>query len=190
MGRQVVLADCAQDQAAAGTLQEPPDGHHHDQCQVDEHGVPEQQAPDRVGRQFRRKGRTDGRNALAGIGAPEQRRKAGAQDGERKPGRHLVGRERQRQHAEDQRRQGRRCGGAGDRKQVVAGGQGDRHRDDGADQHHALDAEIEHAALFDHQFAERGEQDGGRRSRHGHQDGNDDVAAHVAISARRTDRTR
>ena len=38
-----------------------------------------------------------------------------------------------------------------------------------ADQHHAFDAEIEHAALLDHQFAGRREQDRGRHADHGHQ---------------------
>jgi hypothetical protein len=36
---------------------------------------------------------------------------------------------------------------------MIAGGERHRHGDDRADQHHALDAEIEHAALFDDEFA-------------------------------------
>ena len=46
------------------------------------------------------------------------------------------------------------------------------HRETGdrADQHHALDAEIEDAGLFDHQLAERGDEERRRRTGDRHQD--------------------
>ena len=59
----------------------------------------------------------------------------------------------------------------------------ERHGEAGhrADQHHALEPEIEHAALLDHEFAGRGEQD---RRRHADpkDDGVDDVV-HATASA-------
>ena len=55
------------------------------------------------------------------------------------------------------------------RADAVAISQGDGEAGHRADQHHALDAEIEHAALLDHEFAGRREQDRRRHADHGDQ---------------------
>ena len=57
---------------------------------------------------------------------------------------------------------GERAGG--DAEPGAAGGHGDREGGHRAGQHHALDAEVEHARLLDHELAERGvEQAASRR---------------------------
>ena len=45
----------------------------------------------------------------------------------------------------------------------AAGGHGGGEAGDGADDHHALDAEVEHAGLLDHQLADGGEEERGGR---------------------------
>ena len=52
-----------------------------------------------------------------------------------------------------------------------------------ADQHHALDAEIEHAALLNHQFARRGEQDRRRHADHGDEGVDEETDIHATASA-------
>ena len=52
-----------------------------------------------------------------------------------------------------------------------------------ADQHHALDAEIEHAALLDHEFAGRGEQDRRRHADHGDEGVDEEAEIHATASA-------
>ena len=72
------------------------------------------------------------------------------------------------------------------RRQVAEIGpviEGDGEAGDGADQHHALDAEIEDAALFDDEFAGRGKQDRRRDADHGDERVDDEREAHAEASA-------
>ena len=65
----------------------------------------------------------------------------------------------------------------------IAGLEGDGEAGDRPDQHHALDAEIEHAALLDDEFAGRGEQDRRRHADDRDERRDEEIEAHVALLA-------
>ncbi len=88
---------------------------------------------------------------------------------QRETGCHLVGIELQHQHTEQQGRDRPADGGTDDADPGIAGDDRDGETADRPDQHHALDAEIEHAGLFDHQLAKPRKQD-----RRGQPDNGDD----------------
>src|SRR6185437_930216 len=52
-----------------------------------------------------------------------------------------------------------------------------------ADQHHALEPKIEHAALLNHEFAGRGEQDRRRHADHGDERVDEEADIHATASA-------
>ena len=96
---------------------------------------------------------------LADESFADQAGKAKPQKGERKPRRHLVGHQREREKSEEQRH-----GNAGEQSRRPTPSKVDpvrsatakpAHR---AHHHHAFDAEIEHAGALDHQFADGGNQ--------------------------------
>ena len=108
---------------------------------------------------------------LADKAGADQAGQADAEDRERQAGRHLVDRKAERQHAEDrrQRRTGEDAAQRADQRrsaQIGAGEAAGRAHD-----HHALDAEIEHARALDHQFARRRQQQRRRRRDHRQDDG-------------------
>ena len=101
----------------------------------------------------------------------DQSRQADTEDRQREAGRDLVDREPQREQREDRRHAGAGRG-AGD------GADGDRAREigrreaaGGAHDHHALEAEIEHAGALDDELARCGEQQRRRRRDHREKDG-------------------
>ncbi len=57
---------------------------------------------------------------------------------------------------------------------MVAGGDGRHEPRRGADEHHALDAEVEHAGPFRYQFTDAGQHQRRRRAQHGDDDGEND----------------
>ena len=118
----------------------------------------------------------------------DQRAEPDAEDGQRQPRRHLIGEQRHREHGEDQRqrRAGERAGN--DAEAAAAGGDRGRERGHRARQHHALDAEVQHARLLDHQLAERREQERGRGADHRDQDEHARIDVHVARASRRISR--
>ena len=110
----------------------------------------------------------------------EERAEPDAEDREREPGRHLIGEQRHGEHGEDQRerRAGERAGD--DAEPAAAGDDRGGERGHGAREHHALDPEVQHARLLDHQLAERGEQERRRGADHRHQDQHARIDAHAA----------
>ena len=146
-------------------------------------------------RQVAQAGDREARQAIdrdADEARADQRREADAEDRQREAGRDLVGEQGQRQHAERERHQdaGQRAGG--DAEAGAAGGHGEREGGHRARQHHALEAEVEHARLLDHELAERGVEQGRRRADDGHQDQDGGIEAHAGAASRRsaTQRTR
>ena len=90
---------------------------------------------------------------------------------ERQTGRDLVDREAQRHHREDQRQQRAGDDPAERADDDRAGEPGAAEAAGRADDHHALDAEIEHAGAFGHQFAGGGDQQRRRCREHRQDDG-------------------
>ena len=76
-------------------------------------------------------------------------------------------------------------GGGDDARRVAAGGEGDGEGGDRTRQHHALDAEIEHAGALDHQLADAGEQERRGGADDGEQDRDRDLEAHAGATSRR-----
>ncbi len=72
---------------------------------------------------------------------------------------------------------------ASDAEPRIADLEGDRESGDRADEHHAFDAEIEHAALFDDEFAGRGQQDRGRHVHDRNDRGDDEFEVHDVLPA-------
>ena len=108
---------------------------------------------------------------LPDIARADQPGEADAEDGEREAGRDLVGGEPERQRGEH-RRERRAAENAAqraerDRAGVIGAGEAAGRADD----HHALDAEIENAGALDDQFARGREQQRRRGGDHGEQDG-------------------
>ena len=181
MGGVVILPDRPNDEAAPGLPEKPGDADHQQDREVNEIILSEQQLADqRQVAQHRdvQPGEIAGR--LAGIVLAPQGGDAEAENGQRQPGRDLVGEQRLGQEAEQQRHQraGRQCGE--DAGQIVAGLDGRREAGNGADDHHAFDAEVEHTGLFDHQFADRGEDQRRRGDDDAEQDVDDQL--HAALS--------
>ena len=76
-------------------------------------------------------------------------------------------------------------GGGDDAGRVAAGGEGDGEGGDRTRQHHALDAEIEHAGALDHELADAGEQERRGGADDGEQDRDRDLEAHAGATSRR-----
>ncbi len=124
--------------------------------------------PGSVGQERQMKVR-GGHDLLADEAGADQARKPDAEDGQRQACCDLIDGESEGQNAED-RRQGR----AGENAAQRADQRRPRHIGAGeaagrADDHHSLDAEIEHAGTLDHQLAGCGQQQR-RRSRDDRQD--------------------
>ena len=167
----VGFADRAEHEAAAGAVQEP--GHRGDQRegQIDQRVVAEQHRADE--RSVAEAGDRELRQGVqrrADIVLPEQRAEPDPENGEGEPGGDLVGDEAQSQKPEEERerRAGQRAGGGPGIE--AAGSRGDRKGAHRADQHHALDAEVEDPGFLGHQLAEGREQQRRRRGDHRDQD--------------------
>ena len=142
-----------------------------DQCVEAE----EQRANHRKVRQHREMKRAECGDRRVAETVADHRRQARTEDRQRQAGGILVGEEGQRQHAEQHRRC-RAAGNAGkDGERQRQPGKGDPEGQGGARQHHAFDAEIEHAGLFDDQFAERGENQRRCRNDGAGEDGDEQV---------------
>jgi hypothetical protein len=70
-----------------------------------------------------------------------------------------------------------------DSQPMVPGDQHYRHGDHRADQHHALDAEVEDTGFLHHQLAQRGQQDRRRSPHQRDDDGNDQIERHAEALA-------
>ena len=164
----VVVAGRAQDQAGPRPVEEEPDADDQRQREVDEGVLAEQDAPDQrdIGEagniQMRRR-----RNLLADEAGADQAGKADAENGQREAGGDLVDRKPQRHQREDQRHQHAGDDAAQRADDDRAGEPGAAEAAGRADDHHALDAEVEHAGAFGHELAGRSQQQrrGGRQHR-------------------------
>ena len=83
----------------------------------------------------------------------DQPRQAEPENRQRKPGRHLVDGEPEREHGENCRHRHARQDAADGADQGRSGELGAAKAADRAHDHHAFDAEIEHAGALDHEFA-------------------------------------
>ena len=108
---------------------------------------------------------------LADEAGADQAGQADAENGQRQAGRDLVDGEPQRHHREDQRERHAGNDAAERADDGRAGEPGAGKTAGGADDHHALDAEIEHAGALGHQFAGRGQQQRRRGREHRKNDG-------------------
>ena len=203
MGGDVVLANRPEHQPRPRAGQEPADGDDHDQREIDEGTVAEQHPPEWVAGERVRKQLTELRDRHADIARADQRREADTEDRERQSRRDLIGAERQHQDRK-QHRGGRACEPSRDHadpgRPVAEVGpivEGDGEAGHRADQHHPFDAEIEDSALFDHEFADRGQKDRRGDADHGDERVDEKTDAHavapagtVTLGASRTTRMR
>jgi hypothetical protein len=170
VGRAVRFAHRPQDQPGTGGAQEPAHHKHHDDREIHDRAVAENHPPERVLCQCGRKHRTEHIHGLAYIACPSKCRQADAENGQGEPGGHLVCRQRECQKAEDESRS---CccqhGGkyANDR---LTGHGGDGKAGDGAHQHHAFDAEVQHPRFLHYQLAKCRQQDWRCSTHDGHDD--------------------
>ncbi|MGY4416133.1 hypothetical protein ACVWW4_007869 [Bradyrhizobium sp. LB7.1] len=162
----VVVAAGAQDQPRSRAVQEPPDADDQRQREIDEGVLAEQHATDQ-----RDVGQTGDvemrcrRDALADEASADQAGQTDAEDGQCETRRNLVDRKPERHQREDQRHHragddAEQCANkdrAGQPRTCKAAG--------GADDHHALDPEIEHAGSFGHELAGRRDQERASRRR-------------------------
>ena len=117
---------------------------------------------------------------LADEGPPGERGQAHAEQRQRQAGGDLIGLQRDREKAEDQRHQHAGRDGGEIAECEAAGAEADGEGRHCADQHHAFDTEVEHAGLFGDQFAERGI-DQRRGGDHGADEDRDDlISGHEA----------
>ncbi len=158
----IACADCG-DSPTARTMRparvryrKPLDRGEQNERQIDQRVVREQQPADH--RQRSQPGndeRLDRFDDNAHVVQTQERGQADAEERQRKTACDLVRHQRQRQHAEDQRQRG---AGAGARDDTEPGrlcrGRDDERRD-GAGEHHAFDAQVEHAGFFRDEFPER-----------------------------------
>jgi hypothetical protein len=153
----------------AGVAQHVPDRRDQQDGEVDHRGMAEEDRPrDRDGPACLREEVGDGGEGRAGIAHAQKRRETDPEERQREPRGDLVRQKNLRQDAED----GRRIMPPPSREegQRDASGFGrDDEAGDRADDHHALDAEVEDAGLLDHELAD-GRQQNGR----GHDDQGDD----------------
>ena len=170
-------------QSGAGAEQEAGDAYRQRHRRIDQRVLPEQDGPDH--RQVRQERDVDTFELEARLpdeGLADHAREAESEQRESEPGRDLVGGKPQHQEAEQAgKRHPARHGG--DDAQIGGAGQlRAREAGHGADDHHALDAEIEDARALRHELAERRDQ----QRRRGRDDGKDDrlEAGHGASSAR------
>lgn len=105
-------------------------------------------------------------DALADETGTDEAGESDAQDGQRQPCRNLVDRKPERHQCEDERHQCA-CDDAEQRADKDRAGQPCTCKATcGADDHHALDAEIEHAGAFGYEFAGRRDQEWRRGGEH------------------------
>ncbi len=194
MGRIMGIADGPQDQPCMGAIEEPGDPRDQREGGIDQEILVEQNRPDdgKAGenRQVQLRQRVE---RHADIGFADQRAEAGAEDGKRQAGRHLVGQQDLGQDGEGKGKcsTGKRRGS--DTQDRTAGGHGNGKADHCTHQHHPLDAEIEHTGFLGDQFAgcgqqqRRGSADDREDDRH---DPGEAHAAGLASAARRPKRRR
>ena len=172
MGRGVVVADRAQHQPLLGAVEEVPEADDQRDREVDEGVLAEDHAPEQrnVGdvRNIEMRGAVD---LLSDVARTDQPREADAEDGQRETGRDLIGCKPERQRREDRRERHAAENAAQRADSDRAGVVGARKAAGGADDHHALDAEIQNAGALDDQFAGRRKQQRRRGGDHGEQDG-------------------
>ncbi len=184
MGGIVRIPDRAQHQPAMAAPQEPGDAEHRHERKVHERILPEQDGADqRNVAQHRDMQFRDRFHGGANIGGTDQGAEPGAEDRERKAGRHLVGEKGQRQDGKDQRHRHAGQDSQQNAQQRTAGMNGRREADDGADQHHAFDAEIEDPGLFRHQLSGRRQQQRRRGGHDAEHEADDDGLVHHAPPA-------
>ena len=163
------LADRLEQQAEAGFRQGPGDQREGGQRQVDHPVLLEQhRSEQRDVAEQRHDHRLQPGQAVADVVLADEGRQADAEDGQGEAAGGLVGGQRQGEEAEHggRRSPGQGAGGQADGG-AVAGFGGGGETGDGADQHHAFDAEVDDAAAFGDQFAEAGEDQrrgGGKRA--------------------------
>ena len=92
-------------------------------------------------------------NSLAHEAGADQAGKSDTEDGERKAGGDLIDGEAKRHQGKDQRQQGARDDPADGAYGRGAGEPGAAESARRSHDHHALDAEVEHAGAFGHEFA-------------------------------------
>ena len=122
-----------------------------------------------------------GRHAIAHEALADEGAEARAEDRKRQTCCHLVRQQQQDQDPKDKCHSHARRSGRGDAEHGAPGRQRDGEADDGADQHHALDPEIEDSRFLRHQLA------GGRQQQRGrgadHRENDRDEPAHAGHDA-------
>ncbi len=186
------LAHRPQDQPCACGAKEPADRQHEDQRDVDQRAVAEHHPQHRVACKAVWKHRAEHVHRAADEAAACQCRQADAENGQRQTGCHLVGGQREREEAEDQRGSRRCQHGRQHPDDRLTGESGYRKAGDGTDQHHAFDTEVEHAGFLHHKFAKGRQQDGRGGPDDAHDDRYQQPAGHDAsfASVREPRRTR
>ncbi|MPL80124.1 hypothetical protein SDC9_26017 [bioreactor metagenome] len=177
MRRLGILAHGAQDQPGAGEPEKGPDRDDEGKRQIDHPVMREQDAAKPRDLAQRAEGH------LAGGGRPhplealaEERRQAEPEEREGKAGRGLVRQEHLGQHGKERGEQRAGKGTAQKAQHRAAGADGRGKARDGADDHHPLDAEVQHARLLGDELARCRQQHRGR-GRHQRGDQRDDVDA-------------
>ncbi len=183
MGGIVIFANGADQQAGARAGQYPCDNGNTDDRQIDKRVVSEQYRPEhRDIRHARDIQLGETAEGFAHIGMPDQGAEPETENGERKTRRNLVGLQIDGQHAENERDQHAGAGAGCDRQNLAPGRYCCGKGRDGADDHHAFDAEVQNPRLFDHNLADRREYQGRRCGDDCEQGRNQPVDTHSAAS--------
>ena len=157
----MVVADGANDEPGAGAEEHIGHGGDQGEGKIDDDILAEQDSAD-----MRDVGQEGNWSARAWCPAarqrfPDQAGKPEAEKGEREAGRHLVGDEGQGEEAEEQRHQHSGKDRSEETEKRPAGDEGRAEAAHRAHDHHAFDAEIEHAGTLDDELADRREQERG-----------------------------